>query len=63
MCGCNKGAAGGGTMWGSNRTRWQVTTPSGAQVTYGNRADAVRHASMHKGTLTEIPPGARPKAK
>jgi len=36
-----------------------VTTPSGAQVTYGNREDAVRHASLHKGTVTEVRPGAK----
>lgn len=63
MCGCNKGAAGGGTMWSSNRTRWRVTTPSGAQVTYGNREDAVRHASLHNGTVTEVRPGTKPNAR
>lgn len=57
MCGCAKNAAGGGTAWASNRTRWQVLTPSGARVTYGRREDAVRHAQIHNGTVEEIRPG------
>lgn len=60
MCGCNKGAGGGGTVWTSNRTRWQVTTASGARVTYGKREDAVRHAQLHNGTVVEIGPGMKP---
>lgn len=59
MCGCNKEAAGGGTVWGSARTRWQVTLASGARVTYGKKEDAVRHASLHNATVTEIRPGMK----
>jgi len=60
MCGCNSGAAGGGgTAFASNRTRWQVIVPSGAKVTYGRREDAVRHASLHNGTIKEIRPGMK----
>jgi hypothetical protein len=57
-CGCQAGG-GGGSMWTSSRTRWQVVTPSGARVTYGKREDAVRHASIHNGTVEEIRPGQK----
>lgn len=62
MCGCNSGAAGGGSVWTSSRTRWQVRMPSGARVTYGKQEDAVRHASVHGGTVEEIRPGMRAKS-
>lgn len=58
-CGCSAGGGGGGSMWTSSRTRYQVVTPSGARVTYGNREDAVRHAAIHNGTVTEIKPGQK----
>lgn len=58
MCGCAKNAAGGGGQWSSSRTRWQVVLSSGASITFGNKADADRHASLHKGsTIQEIRPG------
>lgn len=59
MCGCSRGGGGGGGAFSSNRTRWQVITASGAKVTYGNREDAVRHASLHNGTIKEIRPGMK----
>lgn len=61
MCGCAKNAAGGGSVWTSNRTRWLVTMASGATVTYGKQADAVRHVQYHGGTIEEIRPGMKPK--
>jgi hypothetical protein len=61
MCGCAKNAAGGGSAWTSTRTRWQVVLPSGAQVTYGKKEDAVRHVAAHGGTIQEISPGTKPK--
>lgn len=60
-CGCANKGAGGGTAWTSNRTRWMVTMPSGARVTYGNQSDAARHASIHGGTVEEIRPGMKPR--
>lgn len=46
-------------MWTSSRTRYKVVTPSGGSVTYSRREDAVRHAAIHNGTVTEIKPGQR----
>ena len=62
-CGCANKGGGGGTAWTSNRTRWMVTMPSGATVTYGRQADAVRHASSHSGTVEEIRPGMKAKKR
>lgn len=59
-CGCANKGGGGGTAWTSSRTRWMVTMPSGAKVTYGSQSDAVRHAQFHGGTVEEIRPGMKP---
>lgn len=58
-CGCANKGGGGGSVWASNRTRWQVTMPSGAKVTYGSQSDAIRHAQSHGGTVEEIRPGMK----
>lgn len=59
MCGCNSGGSGGGTPWGSNRTRYQVVSPAGTRVTYATREEAARHQKMRGGVINEVKPGTK----